>query len=119
MPGISIHVVDVSSGAPARGMRVEVRRVAADGSRRLAGGGAIGAGGLLDDAALGRGDGLEPGRYEVELAAGDWYRERGQEVGTPAFQECIVYRFEWVDTAPHLHLPFKLSPWGVSVWRGI
>lgn len=119
MPGISVHVVDVSSGAPARGMSVEVRRIGPDGSRRRAGGGAIGDGGLLDDAALGRGDGLEPGTYEVELAAGDWYRARGQDVGTPAFQEAIVYRFAWVDLAPHLHLPFKLSPSGVSVWRGI
>jgi 5-hydroxyisourate hydrolase len=40
-------------------------------------------------------------------------------VGTPAFQERIVYRFELTDPTPHLHLPFKLTPWGVSVWRGI
>ena len=119
MPGISVHVVDVSSGAPARGMRVDVHLVGDDGARRRVGGGAIGDGGLLDDAALGRGEGLVPGTYEVELAAGDWYRARGQSVGTPAFQEGIVYRFSWVDLAPHLHLPFKLSPWGVSVWRGI
>lgn len=119
MPGISVHVVDVSSGAPARGMRVAVHRIAADGARRPVGGGTIGDGGLLGDAALGRGDALEPGTYEVTLAAGDWYRAHGQDVGAPAFQENVVYRFEWVDVAPHLHLPFKLSPWGVSVWRGI
>lgn len=119
MPGISIHVVDVSRGAPARGMSVEVFFSGADGARRRVGGGPVGDAGLVDDFALGRGDGVDTGTYEIELAAGPWFRATGLEVGTPAFQERIVYRFELTDPTPHLHLPFKLTPWGVSVWRGI
>ena len=118
MPGISVHVVDVSRGLPARGMRVEVTRIEADGARRRVGGGTVGDGGLLDDAALGRGDGVGAGLYEVELAVGDWFRAQGVDVGTPAFQESIVYRFGHAVPAEHVHLPIKLSPWGVSVWRG-
>ena len=119
MPGISVHVVDVSRGAPARGMAVDVFVVDARGERRRVGGGRVGDAGLVDDPAMGRGDGVGAGSYEVELAAGPWYRAQGVDVGTPAFQERIVYRFECVDPTPHLHLPFKLTPWGVSVWRGI
>jgi 5-hydroxyisourate hydrolase len=100
-------------------MAVEVFRIdAADGRVRV-GGGRVGDGGLVDDAAMGRGDGVRAGTHEVVLDAGAWFRAQGVDVGTPAFQERIVYRFELVDVAPHLHLPFKLSPWGVSVWRGI
>jgi 5-hydroxyisourate hydrolase len=119
MPGISIHVVDVSRGAPARGMAVEVFRTGTDGTRRRVGGGRVGDGGLVQDLATGRGDGIDAATYEIELAAGPWFRAEGVDVGTPAFQERIVYRFELVDPAQHLHLPFKLTPWGVSVWRGI
>ena len=119
MPGISVHVVDVSRGTPARGMTVEVFRVDAAGARVRVGGGRVGDAGLVDDAAMGRGDGVAPGTHEVVLDTGTWFRAQGVDVGTPAFQERVVYRFELADVAPHLHLPFKLSPWGVSVWRGI
>jgi 5-hydroxyisourate hydrolase len=119
MPGISVHVVDVSRGTPARGMAVEVVRIDAAGARARVGGGRVGDAGVVDDAALARGDGVVPGTHEVVLDAGPWFRAQGVAVGTPAFQERIVYRFELVDVAPHLHLPFKLTPWGVSVWRGI
>lgn len=117
MPGISVHVVDVSRGLPARGMQVEVTRIE-PGGRTRAGGGTVGEGGLLDDAALGRGDGVIAGLYEIELATGAWYREQGVAVGTPAFQEAIVYRFGITDPTAHIHLPIKLSPFGISVWRG-
>ena len=50
MPGISIHVVDVSRGLVAQGMRVEVH--AAGGARRLLAAGSINDKGILDEAAL-------------------------------------------------------------------
>ena len=118
MPGISIHVIDVTRGEPARGMAVVVHRIADDGARGRAGGGAVGEAGLLDDAALGRGDGVVAGQYEVELQAGAYYRAHGLGDGPPAFQETVVYRFHLADPAEHVHLPVKLSPWGLSVWRG-
>jgi 5-hydroxyisourate hydrolase len=118
MPGISVHVVDVARGVPARGMRVEVARLEAGGARVPVGSGTIGDGGLLDAPALARGDAVEAGTYEVVLAAGDWFRSQRLDVGEPAFQETVVYRFAHADRAQHVHLPFKLSPWGVSVWRG-
>ena len=74
--------------------------------------------GQIGAPALGRGDGVTAGLYEVELAVGDWFRAQGVDVGTPAFQESIVYRFGHVVPSEHVHLPIKLSPWGVSVWRG-
>lgn len=118
MPGISIHVIDVTRGEPARGMAVALNRIAADGTRSRAGGGVIGEAGLLDDPALGRGDGIAAGCYEAELDAGPYYRGHGLAGGPPAFQETVVYRFHLLDPAEHVHLPIKLSPWGLSVWRG-
>ncbi|HYF60929.1 MAG TPA: hydroxyisourate hydrolase [Burkholderiaceae bacterium] len=117
MPGLSVHVVDVARGTPASGMRVTVWRLEPGGARHRAGGGTVGDGGLLDDPALGGGT-LAAGVYEVELAAGDWYRAQGLALDEPAFQETVLYRFGLADPAQHVHLPIKMSPWGVSIWRG-
>jgi len=117
VPGISIHVIDVTRGEPARAMAVTVFRL--DGAARVrVGGGPIGEAGLLDDAALGRGDGIGAGTDEVELAAGDYFRGCGLERRAPAFQETVLFRFSRVDAAEHAHLPVKRSPWGLSIWRG-
>jgi 5-hydroxyisourate hydrolase len=116
MPGISIHVVDVTRGVPARGMRVDVHRIDEAG-RHLVARGEVGEDGVLADAVT-TGAGVVRGRYDVELAAGAYYRALGVDVGAPAFQETAVFRFTVVDTTEHYHLPVKISPWGLSIWRG-
>lgn len=116
MPGISIHVVDVTRGLPARGMRVEVHRVDTAG-RHLVARAAVGTDGVVEHP-ITTGAGVVPGAHEVELAAGDYYRAQDIDVGDPAFQERAVFRFNVVDPAEHYHLPVKLSPWGLSIWRG-
>lgn len=116
MPGISIHVVDVTRGVPARGMHVEIHR-SDDAGRHLVARGEVGADGVVADPVT-NGAGVVAGRYDVELAVGAFYRALKVEVGTPAFQETAVFRFTVVDPTEHYHLPVKLSPWGLSVWRG-
>ena len=116
MPGISIHVVDVTRGLPASGMRVEVHRLDGTG-RHLVARGAVGTDGVVAHP-IASGAGVTPGAHEVELAAGDYYRALDIAVGEPAFQERAVFRFTVVDPAEHYHLPIKLSPWGLSIWRG-
>jgi 5-hydroxyisourate hydrolase len=113
MPGISIHVVDVVRGEPAVGMRVEVRAGAA-----LVGEGVIGTDGQVAHA-MTRGDGIARGVHEVLLHAADYYRAAGIVTSKePAFLDVVSFRFTVVDPAEHYHLPFKISPWGLSVWRG-
>jgi 5-hydroxyisourate hydrolase len=116
MPGLSVHVVDVTRGLPARGMRVHVHRSDGEG-RQLVARGEVGADGTMAHAITG-GAGITRGTYDVELFVGDYFRSIGADVGTPAFQETSVFRFNVVDPAEHYHLPVKLSPYGLSVWRG-
>lgn len=117
MPGISIHVVDVSRGLPARGMRVDVMRLEGERAQRI-GGGPVTDTGNIDDAALAAGTGVTAGVYEARLAAGAWFRDSGAIVDDPAFLETIVFRFVVSKPDEHYHLPIKLTPWGLSVWRG-
>ena len=115
MPGISIHVVDVTRGMPARGMRVDVHRD--DTDRRLVGSGTIGAEGVLVHA-MNDGSGVALGPHVVAFHVGDYYRSAGIEIGNPAFLEIALFRFTVTDVAEHYHLPVKLSAWGLSIWRG-
>ena len=110
MPAISIHVVDVSRGVVAAGMRVEVlckRR------RKILSGAHVG-----ERPARGAARTLEPGCYEAVFHVAEWYR--GQSVALPAvpFLDVVTYRFGIADPAQHYHLPFKCTPWGYSCFRG-
>jgi 5-hydroxyisourate hydrolase len=109
VPGLSIHVVDVSRGVVAAGMRVEVffkdRKILS---------GVTSAKGALEQSAA-----LEPGVYEAVLHVAEWYRQQNA-VLLPAvpFLDVVTYRFGISDPQQHYHLPFKCTPWGYSCFRG-
>ena len=116
MPGISIHVVDVARGKPASGMFVEVHALEGD-VRRVVGTGAIGDNGVLHHP-MNDGSGIAGGVYEALLHAGDYFRLVGLVHDKPAFLEIVPLRFTVTDPREHYHLPVKITPWGISVWRG-
>ena len=108
MPGLSIHVVDVSRGVVAAGMRVEV---VFQGRKILSG--ATSAKGALEEGAT-----LEAGAYEAVFHVADWYRQQGVALPAVPFLDVVTYRFGIADPAQHYHLPFKCTPWGYSCFRG-
>ena len=111
MPGISIHVVDVSRGMVAAGMRVELLR----GGELLASG-KISAQGLLAERVL---DGtFPPAAYEARFHVAAWYREQGTALPAQPFLDVVSFRFGIADPAQHYHLPFNCTPWGYSCFRG-
>lgn len=114
--GISIHVVDVASGSVAQGLALRLERLEGD-VRELICSGRIGVNGLLDELA-GLTDRCRPGVYEVRLQVADFYRARGVQLPEPPFLDEVVYRFGTDDAAQHYHLPFKLTGWGLSCFRG-
>jgi len=113
MPGISVHVVDVSRGVVAAGMQVELRGV--DGNVIAAG--MTNSKGLLEHAALGAT--FERGTYEAVFHVADYYR-RQEDVPLPPqpFLEVVHYHFGISEPQQHYHLPFKCTPWGYSCFRG-
>lgn len=116
MQAVSIHVVDVANGLVARGMKVEVFRLE-DGDERHVVTGAVGSNGVVDGL-NGRETLFDVGTYELRLHVGDYYRQRGTPLPQPAFMEVQVFRFGLADLAQHYHLPVKLTPWGLSCFRG-
>ena len=114
--GISIHAVDVSTATKAEGLRVELWR--ADGMERdLLAQGVIGA-----DASLAHpvttGEGVRVGCHEALFHVADYYRKRGVGLPEVPFLDVVVFPFLISDEAKHIHLPFKFTPWGYSLFRG-
>ena len=56
--------------------------------------------------------------YELHLHVADYYRELGVDLPKPPFIDVQVFRFGIFDMGQHYHLPVKLSPWGLSCFRG-
>jgi 5-hydroxyisourate hydrolase len=111
MPGISIHVVDVSSGKVAQGMRVSLVDVM---SNQVIADGLIGINGLLDSPMLAQT--FAAGFYEARFYVGGFFAEKSA-AGIP-FLDVIHYRFGISAPQEHYHLPMKLTPWGYSCFRG-
>ena len=109
MPGISIHVVDVSRGVIASGMKVELYGP----ERRLIVSGVTNAKGLIEvDSAV------PPGVYEALFHVAAWYRSHGVSLPGVPFLDVVRYGFGVSDSSQHYHLPFKCTPWGYSCFRG-
>ncbi len=117
MQAISIHVVDVANGLVARDMRVDVLRCEADGQWRLMVSGKVGANGIVDGIEA-LDETFEPGAYEMRLHVAAYYRKLGTRLPEPPFMDVQVFRFAIADATRHYHLPVKLTPWGLSCFRG-
>lgn len=116
MPGISIHVVDVSRGVVAAGMRVELHSVSESGEPALIAHGAIGGNGQFNVPEL---SGVfKPGAYAALFHVGEYYREAGVAQADVPFLDVVHFHFGIADPAQHYHLPFKCTPWGYSCFRG-
>jgi 5-hydroxyisourate hydrolase len=114
MPGLSIHVVDVSRGVVASWMRVELFALEAD--RRMLASGIVSARGLVEEAAFG--ERFRPGVYEAVFHVAAYYRAVGLQLPAVPFLDVVPYRFGIADSDAHYHLPMKLTPWGFSCFRG-
>ena len=115
MPGISIHVVDVSRGVVASGMRVELHAFSGSASRLIAAGSLTNTGALADPALDGR---FDAGFYEARFHIADYYRAMLGAIAAVPFLDVVNYRFGLADPDAHYHLPMKCTPWGYSCFRG-
>ena len=107
--GISIHAVDVASGRPAQGLRVEIWRIDPDSSRIADG--RLGANGVLDHP-VAQGAGVTAGEYEVLFHLGEFFAD------SDGFLTVTPFRFRIKEVDEHFHLPLKFTRWGYSLFRG-
>ena len=117
MGRLTTHVLDTSSGAPAKGVGILLCRIGADG-------------GMTDllstrtnedgrcDAPLLDGPEFHTGRYCLTFRVGAYFTASGVSLPDPPFLDDVVIRFGVSDSTAHYHVPLLISPYGYSTYRG-
>lgn len=112
MSGITTHVLDISRGRPAVGVRVVLGRSGEHGN-----GAPVLAEAYTDE------DGrvreqfpwtVERGTYRITFETGAYFRAQGID----AFYPEVTVTFEVGDPRQNYHVPLLLSPYGYSTYRG-
>ena len=102
MSTLSTHILDISTGRPAQGVKVVLERE-----------GALIARGATDE--NGRIGELAPGHYRLSAEIGEWFTASGRETLYLSAQIDFAIREA---AGGHYHLPFLIAPGGWSTYRG-
>ena len=117
MGRLTTHALDTAHGCPGAGLAFTLYRLGAAGARQTLAAGRTNADGRAD-APLLADTALLAGVYELEFAAGEYFRARGVTLPEPPFLDVVSLRFGVADPAGHYHVPLLVSPWAYSTYRG-
>ena len=117
LAGVTTHVLDISIGRPAEGVRVELYELASGSERKLVADLATNADGRTDKPLISA-DQARSGQFELIFHAGDYFHRRRAELADPPFLDVIPIRFGVADPKAHYHVPLIVSPWSYSTYRG-
>ncbi len=117
MAGVTTHILDVSIGRPAQGVRVELYELGGGSGRTLVADVATNADGRTDQPLISAA-GARAGRFELIFHVGDYFRRRGVQLADPPFLDVVPIRFGVADAQAHYHVPLLVSPWSYSTYRG-
>lgn len=110
---ITTHVLDISLGKPALGVRVVLERENTPGEWKELARGETDTDGrisdLLPDVVR-----LMAGSYRLTFDVGRYFEERKMQT----FYPYVSIVFQIHDPAAHYHIPLLLSPYGYSTYRG-
>lgn len=116
MARLSTHVLDLASGKPAAGLKIDLYQL--EGSRRQHLKSAhTNADGRTDEPLL-SGESIPTGIFELVFQAGDYLRSGGYALPDPPFLDEVIIRFGIAEASGHYHVPLLLSPFGYSTYRG-
>lgn len=116
MGQLTTHVLDISAGLPAGGLRIDLHSWAAD-TPALITSVTTGKDGRLAKPLLAGAD-FRAGRYMLTFHLATYFRERGVALTDPAFIEEAVIRIGIAHPDQHYHVPLLIAPWSYSVYRG-
>ena len=109
---ITTHILDLSLGKPAAGVRVVLASIE-DGQRTTIASGVTDVDGRLRDL-FPKGRKLDAAIYELAFETGPYFVARG---ATP-FHPRVTVTFEITDPEEHYHVPLLISPFGYTTYRG-
>ena len=112
MSAITTHILDISTGVPARGVAVTLERQT-ETNWEIVGKGATDDDGRLRDLLAPDTD-FSAGNYRLTFDTGAYFQTQQIE----GFYPQVTIAFTVRDAAQHYHVPLLLSPFGYSTYRG-
>jgi 5-hydroxyisourate hydrolase len=116
MGQLTTHVLDISAGLPAAGLRVDLHEWHADSATLLTT--VITGNDGRAPAPLLAGAAFRAGRYTLTFHTATYFRGRGVILPEPAFIEEATIRIGIAHPDQHYHVPLLIAPWSYSVYRG-
>lgn len=110
---ITTHVLDTTSGRPARGVPVALEQLETDGRWRVLSRKKTDANGRISDL-VSSGVRIKGGIYRMTFETAAYFHS----IRTPAFYPWVSVAFEIKRPRDHHHVPLLLSPYGYSTYRG-
>ena len=115
MTKLTTHVLDVYSGKPGKGIKVDLYYIENNQRKKI--NSAI----LNDDgradAPLVEGANFVEGKYELIFFVGDYFKKITETPKIP-FLDDVVIKFGISNSKEHYHVPLLVSPWSYSTYRG-
>jgi 5-hydroxyisourate hydrolase len=112
MSAITTHVLDITLGLPAQGVRVELEHKQGEQWLALGSGVTDGDGRLRD--LMARESALRPGLYRLRFLTGEYF----SRLGIAALHPFVEIVFDLRDERAHYHIPLLVSPHAYSTYRG-
>ena len=115
MSKLTSHVLDVYSGKPWVGIKVDVYYISNDKRDKL-NTARLNKDGRADKPLV-EGSNFKEGKYELVFFVGDYFKKITNLPKTPFLDE-VVIRFGISNPNEHYHVPLLVSPWSYSTYRG-
>ena len=115
MSKLTSHVLDVYSGKPGAGIKVDVYYIF-DSKRDKLNTVLLNKDGRANKPLV-EGSNFKEGQYEIIFFIGDYFKNITEIQKTP-FLDDVVVRFGISNPKEHYHVPLLVSPWSYSTYRG-
>ena len=115
MTKLTTHVLDVYSGKPGKGIKVDLYYIKNNKKEKL--NSVILNNDGRTDKALIEGDNFKEGKYELVFFVGDYFKKITETSKIP-FLDDVIIKFGISNATQHYHVPLLVSPWSYSTYRG-
>ena len=115
MTKLTTHVLDIYSGKPGKGIKVELYFISGENKIKLKS--IILNNDGRSDQPLVEKDEFKNGKYELVFFVGDYFKDITNK-NDLKFLDDVVVRFGISNNKEHYHVPLLVSPWSYSTYRG-
>jgi 5-hydroxyisourate hydrolase len=116
MTKLTTHVLDIYSGKPGKGIKVDLYFYENDDQKSKINTIVLNNDGRSDNALI-EGVNFKEGKYELIFFVGDYFKKITKISKIP-FLDDVVVKFGVSNIKEHYHVPLLVSPWSYSTYRG-